>query len=350
MAGTELTTPSGRRVLAPEPAGPLPEAPAAPTFSVIVAAHNTAGTIRETVETALDQTHPAHEVIVCDDASPADERAALEGLLDRVVYLSNERNLGIGGAKRTAAEAATGDYVVAVDADDAMKPTRLESLAELVRLRPDLDIVNTEADMEVDGVAVRHAYQDDWPFPVEGQREEILRRCFISPGGAVKRSRLVEVGSFAPLMVLFEDWDLYARLILTGSRAGLVDEPLLRYRIHPGQASASWTSKLHRGEAATLLRIVEHPSLSGHERGIVEATLAETRRRLARAEAREVLLEGGQAARQTLLAVARDGEQPLPARAKALASAASPALAGALMRRRARRSWQGSAGVRVERP
>jgi hypothetical protein len=78
--------------------------------------------------------------------------------------------------------------------------------------------------------------------------------------------------------------------------------------------------------------------------------MAETRRRLARAEAREVLLdEGHHHQRSTVLAVARDPEQPLPARAKALASSVSPGVAGALMRRRARRTWQGSAGVRVKR-
>jgi GT2 family glycosyltransferase len=344
---TEEFTPTGRRVLAPPPAHRL-EAASLPSFSVIVAAYDAAQTVCATVRSALEQTHPPLEVIVCDDASPADERGALAPYLDQIVYIRHERNQGTGGAKRTAAEAARGDWIVAVDADDAMLPERLAALAELAVMRPDLDIINTESNIEVDGRVVRHAYQADWPFPVTGQREEILRRCFVL-GGAVRRTRLEAVGGFSGVRPLMEDWELYGRLLLTGSQAGLVDEPLLSYRISEGQISTSWSSALHSGELAALERLRENPALRSHERPILDGSIANTQQLLAAATAREALLAGNSDARRRSLAVMRERGAPLWTRVKAAGSAAAPGVAGRLLRRRAARVWQGSAGVRVRR-
>ena len=62
---------------------------------------------------------------------------------------------GEASAKNAAAARATGDFVVVLDADDAFLPTRLEALAELAQLRPDLDILTTDAYLVVDGRRVR---------------------------------------------------------------------------------------------------------------------------------------------------------------------------------------------------
>jgi glycosyltransferase involved in cell wall biosynthesis len=349
MTETETRTPSGRRVLAPPPPRGAPASSRSePTFSVVVAAHNAADTLRETVVSALTQTYPPVDVIVCDDCSPADERGAISDLLDSVTYLRNPENRGVGGAKQTAAAAARGDWIVPVDADDLMKPTRIEALAELASLRPDLDILATDADIEVDGKVVRRAYREDWSFDVADQRREILRRCFIFIG-ALRRTRLVEVGGFTENRLAMEDWDVYGRLLLTGSEAGLVDEPLYRYRVHEGQTSVSWSSRLHKGELETLEALLVHPALEEEERPILEQTIARVRRQLAMAEAKEALVERGGEARRLSLAVARDREQPPRTRVKAALSALAPAVSTKLLRRRAATEWQGSAGVRVKR-
>jgi succinoglycan biosynthesis protein ExoO len=39
------------------------------TISVAISAYNSEACLRETIESALAQTHPAHEIIVVDDGS-----------------------------------------------------------------------------------------------------------------------------------------------------------------------------------------------------------------------------------------------------------------------------------------
>src|SRR5436305_10109763 len=140
---------SGRRFLAPVPTASVEPGPE-PAFSVIVAAYEAAGTIAAAIDSALAQTLAPHEVIVCDDGSTDDLEGALAPYRDQIVLIRQE-NAGEGAAKNAAARAATGDFVVVLDADDRFLPERLEALCELAVARPDLDIPTTDAFPELDG-------------------------------------------------------------------------------------------------------------------------------------------------------------------------------------------------------
>ena len=181
-----------RTIIAPTPVEPV-DTGVTPTFSVIIAAYQAAETVAAAVESALGQTSPPHEVIVCDDGSTDEIERALDPLRDRIVFLS-QANGGEGSAKNAAAGAASGDFVAILDADDLYLPERLEALGELASARPDLDILTTDAYLEVDGRVVRHAYDESWTFEVADQRAAILQRNFIFGHAAVRRSALLERG------------------------------------------------------------------------------------------------------------------------------------------------------------
>ena len=105
-------------------------------------------------------------------------------------------------------------------------PERLEAQAELASARPDLDILTSDAYLEVGGRDRRTCYGDDWSFDVKDQRAAILERNFIFGLAAVRRRRLLAVGGFDETLPTATDWDCWIRLILSGSAAGLVAEPL----------------------------------------------------------------------------------------------------------------------------
>ena len=83
-------------------------------------------------------------------------------------------------------EAARGDFVVVLDADDVFEPERIEALSELAAARPDLEIVTTDAAWESQGRVVGR-FNGQRIFEVENQRAAILERCFIVAPG-VRRS------------------------------------------------------------------------------------------------------------------------------------------------------------------
>jgi hypothetical protein len=333
-----------RPVLAP-PSGREVETREAPTFSVVIAAYQAAGTIGEAVGSALAQTLPPLEVVVCDDGSTDELERALAPYADRITFF-RQANSGEGAAKNAAVRAARGVFAVFLDADDVFLPERLEALAELAAARPDLDVLTTDAFLEVDGKVVRLCYDEGWTFETDDQRGAILQRNFVFGLAAVRRRTFLDRGGFDESLRYATDWDLWCRLILDGSRVGLVAEPLARYRLNPAALSAQRAALL-RGRCDVLQKAAARPDLSAAERGQVTRALAAARREALLTEAQEALVQGTSQARQLAARVARAPSMPLGTRLKAILAAAAPGLASRRLRRaRALRGVPGPAGVR----
>jgi hypothetical protein len=318
--------------LAPDATTPVAPRAEPPTFSVIVAAYQAAATIGDALASAFAQTAPAHEVVVCNDGSTDDLEGALAPYADRIRLVSKE-NGGEASAKNAAARAATGEYVVILDSDDLYEPRRLELLGKLASARPDLDIVTTDAVIEVDGRAVKRVYHDGFPFPVEDQRREILRRNFVFGHAAVRRERVVADGGFDETIRHTSDWERWIRLILDGSLVGCVPEPLSRYRLFRGSLS-SQRALMTEGRIATLARARNNPRMTPDELALVDECTEQLGRKLVVERAREAVRAGSPHARQLAFAAARTPGVAGMTRVRSALAGMSPRLARSLARRR----------------
>jgi glycosyltransferase involved in cell wall biosynthesis len=314
---------------------------------VVVAAFQVADLAPSAVASALAQTVPPHEVIVCDDGSTDDLELALAPFRDRIVCLRTE-NRGEGSAKNTAARAASGDFVAILDADDVYLPERLEALGELAAARADLDILTTDAYLEVDGRIIRRCYDADWPFEVADQRRAILERNFIFGLAAVRRDRLLAAGGFDESLRWTTDWDCWLRLILDGAQAGTVLEPLARYRVREQSLSAD-RAGLAGGRVATLQKAFRNPSLRPEERATLARSFARQQRQLAFLKARDALLAADPAARRQCLALATGRNVSTGVRLRGAVAGLAPGLARRWLRRRDAATWVGTAEIRVTR-
>jgi hypothetical protein len=335
-----------RRFLAPPPDRAVQPGPA-PTFSVLVAAYQVADVIGEALDSIRRQTLPALEVIVCDDGSTDGLEDALAPYRGEIELLRKE-NGGEASAKNAAAARARGDFVAILDADDVYEPERLEALAELARLRPDLDILTTDALLVANGIVRRHNYDATWRFEVEDQRRAILQRNFVFGHAAVRRSRFLEHGGFDESIRWTTDWDLWLRMILAGSAAGCVDEPLALYRLRETSLTAQ-RRDLQLGKLATLEKARTNPDLREEERPALEAALRSYRRDLSLLELRAAVAAGAGGVRLRALALLRSRGLARRDRVETAAIAVAPRVVKRLMRRRDARSWIGAGGTRVER-
>jgi glycosyltransferase involved in cell wall biosynthesis len=277
-----------RPVLAPPPPGPLSRADV-PTFSVIVPTFESASTVGAAVASALAQTRPALEVIVCDDGSTDDVEGALAPVRDRIC-LVRKSNGGGASALNHGTHIAHGEFVAILDADDVYNSSRIEALGDLAAARHDLDIVTTDAYFEIDGEIVGR-FNRTTPFVVNDQRVAILRSCFVGGWPAVRRERVLATGGWDESLRIGYDWDCWLRLILDGARAGLVDEPLMSYRLHPGSLTFDRIANL-RARVQLLEKAQNHPTLTRRERRILRASVGWQRSRLLR-EIEETRPAGG---------------------------------------------------------
>ena len=265
------------RFVVPTPRTAVSRGPV-PSFSIIIPTYESTATLPDAVSSALAQTTPALEVIVCDDGSTDDVAEALAEYRDQIRLL-RKPNGGCASALNHAARAAVGDFVAILNADDVYDPRRIEAVASLAAERPDLDIVTTDAHLEIEGVRAG-TFNGSTPFVVDDQRAGILRSCFTGGWPAVRRTRVLAAGGWDESLRIAHDWDCWLRLIFDGAQAGLVDEPLMSYRIHDGNLTSDRVGSLT--ERVAVLERARNQQLTPGERRLLDASIRWQRSRLRR--------------------------------------------------------------------
>ena len=110
-------------------------------LSVLMPVYNERATIATAVKRVLDVEYPCEvELVLVEDGSTDGTREVLDGidhpLLTRV---DHERNRGKGAAIRTAAQHASGDYMIICDADLEYAPEEIPKLlAPIIEGRADV--------------------------------------------------------------------------------------------------------------------------------------------------------------------------------------------------------------------
>ena len=114
------------------------------SISAIIPCYRAAATLRRAVDSALTGAPADLEVLLVDDGSPDDTGALCDELAaaDPRVRALHRANGGAGAARNTGLDAAHGDWVLFLDADDALLPG----------LWAALDALTTDADMILFGL------------------------------------------------------------------------------------------------------------------------------------------------------------------------------------------------------
>jgi Glycosyl transferase family 2 len=107
-------------------------------ISVVVPAYNATRTLARTLESALNQTHRAVEILVVDDGSTDGTAELARGFAarDGRVRVITQANAGVARARNSGIELARADYLAPLDADDLWHPTKLEKQLSVLNAAP----------------------------------------------------------------------------------------------------------------------------------------------------------------------------------------------------------------------
>jgi glycosyltransferase involved in cell wall biosynthesis len=214
------------------------------TFTVVMAAHNTADTVAAAVRSVLAQTRGDFELVVVDDGSSDRTPEVVRGFDDPRVRLLELSHRGAAAARAAGIEAGDAPLISLIDSDDLWMPTYLEAMGAALE-ESDASFAYTDAWYLDDRTRrVRRlsamGYQRPPARAPDGAAELFALLCernFIYNAVTVRRSAVEEVGPPDPRLRSMIDWEWWLRLTAAGHRAVRVPGRLAVYRLRPASLS-----------------------------------------------------------------------------------------------------------------
>ena len=205
-----------------------------PKISVIVPVYNVEKYVGACFDSLLSQTSDDFEIIAVDDGSTdksgeiCDEYAVKNPAKITVVH---QENKGLGGARNTGIEKASGEYLCFVDSDDTVIPETVEELCRAVD-RFGCDVVLFAArGVSEDGKELSYTgydAEDGKPFTVE-EHKSILTGAPMACGRIVRASLFRDNGIRFPERVWYEDIRTTVKLMGAARTAVYLDRPFYNY-------------------------------------------------------------------------------------------------------------------------
>ncbi len=218
-----------------------------PKISVIMPAYNAEKYIKEAVDSILNQTYGDFELIVINDCSKDRTKDILLSYTDRrIVYLENEKNLGVAGTLNHGLSAAQGEYIARMDSDDIALPQRFEKQLAYLENHPQTVMCGSKITVFYDTGEESLCH-----YPAEDGRIKaalLFSSPFAHPSVMIRRQVLdLHQLHYEEAFEKVEDYRLWTRLAEFGQLYNL-PEPLLRYRKHPGQVCATSPQAQYEGK------------------------------------------------------------------------------------------------------
>lgn len=211
-----------------------------PRVSVVLPVWNGERYLAAAVQSILDQTFAAFELLIVDDGS-TDQTLPIArhfGAMDARIKLVRIGHGGVANALNAGLRQASAPYVARMDADDISLPSRLQMQIDYLDSHPrcvvvgcDTEVIDeNENDLGVISFPSTHAALVDVLLSGKGSP-------FVHPAVVMRAEAVRAVGGYRPEHCPSEDYELWLRLIHSGEFAS-IPECLLRYRMHRDSVSA----------------------------------------------------------------------------------------------------------------
>lgn len=212
---------------------------ARPLLSYLVLSYNYDDYIGATLDSIRRQTVQDFEIVVVDDASTDSSIEVIRSYDDpRIRLFINNCNIGGAASYNRAVEAARGEWLVNLDADDWIAPEKAERQLAFAAANPDRDIVGTYVAI-VDADGNRHPEADrieeilNKPYAVEQLDTWFRYNPLPRSSTMVRRTSHFRIGLDDPAMVRAPDYELWTRFLRHGYQIGMVPEKLTFLRLQP---------------------------------------------------------------------------------------------------------------------
>lgn len=209
-------------------------------LSVVINNYNYGRYVGECIQSVLDQTRAADEIIIVDDGSTDNSVEVIKQYPG--VKLLCQPNGGQLSAMMTGVDAATGDILLFLDSDDIWNPDHLEVVEKVFNTNPSIDCVFTKMWMFGNDEGPHMLNSKDYPDRIKCSRLVVyhLKYFLGRPTSACSFRYGVVRKVLDACKGLEEDFRICADMLiihgtsLIGAEKLFVDDCTVRYRTHGG--------------------------------------------------------------------------------------------------------------------
>ena len=249
-----------------------------PMFSIIVPVYNVQNYLAACVKSVAEQPGPKDwECILVDDGSTDASPQLCDALAAEIpgFQVIHRKNGGLAAARNTGLKAASGDWVLFLDSDDAMAPGLLAALRRELDAHPGYDwYIGKHLEWQPDGTLTEHAGLRLLPGPFASSDYAQRLRALYTAGHwsvwkyCLRRAWLAENRlRFWPDVRWAEDWPFDLLLLTCCERLYFLDVVFTHYRVGrqgslltdaknlPKRFDALAAAQRHLARLATIVRI-----------------------------------------------------------------------------------------------
>ncbi|NFF80805.1 glycosyltransferase family 2 protein [Clostridium botulinum] len=185
-----------------------------PKISVVMPVYNSSKYLREAIESILKQTYSNFEFIIINEFGSEDGSAEIikeyANKDDRIIFIQNEKKLGLGASLNKGFKLAKGEYIARMDSDDIAYPKRFIM---------QVNAMDGNKSIGVCGTYQYHFGEDTrWihkpPISPEQCRANLLFYCDICHSTVmIRRETFIKNNLFYNNNYLAEDFELWSRAV-----------------------------------------------------------------------------------------------------------------------------------------
>lgn len=218
--------------------------------SVVITTFNRPHLVSTAIESVLNQTYPAHEVIVVDEGESTPTKQVVERF-PGVRYFWKQDD-GLSGARNAGLKLATGDYINFLDDDDWILPRKLEVQCKILDQNPHIDVVYCRLYRALPDRTVVGEYLRNHRIPSNFLQALLQENFILAHAPLIRRQTLLGIGGFDADSSSSEEYDGWIRLALSGARFHFCDEVLAVVRAVEGSMSSNLPRLLRKIETGYL--------------------------------------------------------------------------------------------------
>jgi glycosyltransferase involved in cell wall biosynthesis len=214
-----------------------------PKVSIIMPLFNKSAFLREAISSILNQSFDDFELIIVDDHSTDNSVAIVSGFDDpRIQCFANSRNMGQADTLNNGIEKASGEYVTFAHGDDIWLDNFLSRHVALMDQHKGINISHARAHVidETGNITQTASCNDEQPYSITSY-DKVLSRL-LEGSYLTTPTVLLRRGAFpffSNRYVFSCDWELWLRIAAAKNDFLFIDEPLIYYRLSPGNVTST---------------------------------------------------------------------------------------------------------------